>query len=366
MTRFLGYSALAACALVAACISGIEPPPPTAMVRIEGGPYVFGAEEYCLGIGTTMEDCAGVGTSKQVTNLPKLWPVVEVKELPTFWIDSNEVTNGQFRYFCKEAGGCDQKGTGTTTMPDYYGNSDFDDYPVLQVTWALADRYCKWVGKRLPTELEWERAAAGPAATDWTAKRSTTIRDGATSIELCNNPVLQVALAQCNNQNTTMNVDATTDDWVQEKAGDEATRIYNLAGNVAEWVDGWYQEDLTCASLFQSATCDCYGCTDLTCVENCYTQCPECANAGDGCFAQCKGEFPPAGIPRCFRHATPVDAKDLFVKDSTGYRMTRGGSYLTKGAQVCSARTWARTSRAPNQMFNDVGFRCAADKAYGE
>jgi len=59
-----------------------------------------------------------------------------------------------------------------------------------------------------------------------------------------------------------------------------------------------------------------------------------------------------------------VDAKDLLVKDNTTFRMTRGGSYQTKGAQVCAARTWARTRRTPiDQMFNDVGFRCASDTA---
>jgi formylglycine-generating enzyme required for sulfatase activity len=78
-----------------------------------------------------------------------------------FWIDRTEVTNAQF-HKCVEAGGCGRE-------PWCWDESNFDDHdrfnapdqPVVCVLWNDAQDYAAWVGGRLPTEAEWEKAARG-------------------------------------------------------------------------------------------------------------------------------------------------------------------------------------------------------------
>jgi eukaryotic-like serine/threonine-protein kinase len=81
-----------------------------------------------------------------------------------FWIDQTEVTNRMYA-FCVEAGVCQEPmSTGSNTHSRYYGNAEFDNYPVIYVNWSMAKTYCEWVDRRLPTEAEWEKAARGENA----------------------------------------------------------------------------------------------------------------------------------------------------------------------------------------------------------
>jgi formylglycine-generating enzyme required for sulfatase activity len=74
-----------------------------------------------------------------------------------FYIDKYEVTVARYAKFLKTTGG--------VRPPEYWHEASHDnpaELPVVGVDWHDADAYCRWAGKRLPTEAEWEKAARGP------------------------------------------------------------------------------------------------------------------------------------------------------------------------------------------------------------
>ena len=90
---------------------------------------------------------------------PDAEPVRNV-HLDDFYIDRYEVTNLHYAA-CVTDGACNSpKEEVPFTRNGYFGNPEYDSYPVIFVTWMYAQSYCAWRGARLPTEAEWEKAAA--------------------------------------------------------------------------------------------------------------------------------------------------------------------------------------------------------------
>ncbi|MBE7413701.1 MAG: SUMF1/EgtB/PvdO family nonheme iron enzyme [Deltaproteobacteria bacterium] len=77
-------------------------------------------------------------------------------QLESFYIDRYEVTNKRFKRFVDATGRPHPEHWKGGRIPD-----GREDHPVVYVSWADADAFCKWEAKRLPTEQEWEKAARG-------------------------------------------------------------------------------------------------------------------------------------------------------------------------------------------------------------
>jgi formylglycine-generating enzyme required for sulfatase activity len=84
-------------------------------------------------------------------------------DVPPFLIERTEVTNGQYEAFLNECAA--GSSCGPRDVPSYWEDTAYldtrRDHPVVFVTWGDAAAFCRWEGGRLPTALEWEKAARG-------------------------------------------------------------------------------------------------------------------------------------------------------------------------------------------------------------
>jgi len=152
--------------------------------------------------------------------------------LPAFYMALHPVTNAQYAHFLNETkpAAADLE-KWIEFNPDCFvrkAESGFEAYggkndPVVNVSWFGAEAYCQWAGLRLPTELEWEKAARGtdgreyPWGNDW--------EDG----QRCR-------WKKSKGSETTCFV------W-QYAAGCSPFGLYQAAGNVYEWCNDWYDSD---------------------------------------------------------------------------------------------------------------------------
>jgi formylglycine-generating enzyme required for sulfatase activity len=147
--------------------------------------------------------------------------------LSAYYIDKYEVSNDQYTEFIKAT---------DYSAPAYWDHHHLNqpNQPVTGVNWYDANAYCNWANKRLPTEAEWEKAARGPAGLiyPWGNEMNITKANFARGSRKVQGGEKYPA---------TVNVDSHPE-------GKSYYGVYNMAGNVFEWVQDWYDPNYYTAS----------------------------------------------------------------------------------------------------------------------
>ena len=200
--RVLPFVVLMVIASAVSCAHISPPPesPPPGMILIPAGPFWMGSDARD-GV---------VGVEVGVDELPR-----HRVTLPAYYLDRYEVTNAQYATLADTVG--------SAYRPAPWRERDAlrlePNHPVSDTDYYDADIYCRWAGKRLPTEAEWEKAARGPdgPAYPWGAvfspDRANTLESGlGWSRPVGSHP-----------------------------AGASVYGVEDLIGNVWEWTSSWYE-----------------------------------------------------------------------------------------------------------------------------
>ncbi|KMP11080.1 hypothetical protein UZ36_05575 [Candidatus Nitromaritima sp. SCGC AAA799-C22] len=181
-----------------------DTPAPEGMVLIPGGVYIMGSQKSLLELNPVdlfNTDRHALGPENPAHRV----------EVDSFHIDIYEVTHGKYMEYVKAT---------NAKKPRYWDDPDFNgpNQPVVGVSWKEAQAYCRWRGGRLPTEAEWEKASRG--------KRPIIYPWG-------NEPPDSKKL------NFNEDIKKTTPVGSYEE-GKSDYGVYDLSGNVAEWVHDWH------------------------------------------------------------------------------------------------------------------------------
>jgi sulfatase modifying factor 1 len=178
-----------------------------------------------------------------------------------------------------------------------------DDHPVVHVSWFDADAYCRWAGKRLPTEAEWEWAARGGLVNQ---------------IYPWGNEPIDTGKVKANTWQGEFPVTNTLRDKYYytspvKSYPPNGYGLYDMAGNVWEWTHDWYDANYYSTFTKQKA-------------------------------------INPSGPANSHDPAEPYAAK----------KSLRGGSFLCNESYCTGYRVSTRMKSTPDTSMEHIGFRCVA------
>jgi len=180
-----------------------------------------------------------------------------------------------------------------------------DDHPVVHISWYDAMAYCKWSGKRLPTEAEWEFAARG-------GKQNEKYPWGDEDVEL-GKP--KANTWQGNFPNRNLMKDHFERLAPVRSFAPNGYGLYDMAGNVWEWCSDWYD-----AAYYKSV--------------------------------KTKLSVDPAG---------PIQTNDP-TEPGIPKKVVRGGSFLCNASYCKGYRVSSRMKTSPDTGLEHTGFRCVSSK----